>query len=458
MMAATASRPRAASLLHRAIGAVLLVSLGAWAQTAEAPGGRQRIALVIGNDAYRSAPLNNSLNDARDMTQALQQAGFAVVLLENASQRAMAEAISAFGERIRNGEVGLFYFAGHGVQIKGRNFLLPVDQQIEREDEVSYRAIDVGQVLDKMESAQNGTNLLILDACRNNPFMRAGRSLAGGLAPMDASVGTIIAFATSPGAVAIDGVRGRNGVYTHHLLAQMRSPGVKIEEVFKRVRAAVYQETKGQQLPWESTSLVGDFVFIPPVPGSSAQPSAPKRIERELPDIQRSPLNQAGKAFSFSRSEREAAQQSRLRADQSSKLAAMPCLPARKRAPIRIELVEQLDRELAGRMGQAVGVAPRAIEARLKQAGLMVTTRDRAPYSLKGIITSQARMNRMTGVNEITITAALSLVGHNGERVANPLVRDETFTGPDLVSAYHELVREQADEVTLRIHHAYCAR
>ena len=159
--------------------------------------------------------------------------------------------------------------------MKGRNFLVPVDAQIQREDEVAYNSVDAGQVLDKMEAANNRLNIVILDACRNNPFARSFRSGSNGLAQMDAPVGTPIAFATAPGSVASDG-EGQNGLYTQHLLQSMRKPGVKIEDVFKNVRASVRRDSQGKQIPWESTSLEGDFVFVP-------QPPAPAAAVKAVP-------------------------------------------------------------------------------------------------------------------------------------------------------------------------------
>jgi uncharacterized caspase-like protein len=156
----------------------------------------------------------------------------------------------------------VLYFAGHGIQVKGRNFLIPVDAAIEREDEVAYKGVDAGLVLDKLESARNPLNIVILDACRNNPFARGARSAAVGLAQMEAPVGTLIAFATAPGAVASDG-DGKNGVYTQHLLQHIVQPGLKVEDVFKRVRFGVRRDTSGKQIPWENTSLEGDFYFMP---------------------------------------------------------------------------------------------------------------------------------------------------------------------------------------------------
>ncbi len=231
----------------------------------------RRVALVIGNNRYPSAPLLNPVNDARAMAKSLEAAGFQVILRTDANQREMLAAVREFGSRLKDSGAGLFYFAGHGMQIKGRNYLIPVGADIEREDEVAYQAMDAQAVLDKMESAGNGTNLMILDACRNNPFARSFRSASQGLAQMDAPVGTMVAFSTAPGSVASDG-QGSNGLYTQHLLGALQQPGLKVEEVFKQVRGAVRRESQGRQVPWESTSLEGDFYFVQPQAPVAATP------------------------------------------------------------------------------------------------------------------------------------------------------------------------------------------
>ena len=230
---------------------------------AAVPAQEPRHALVIGNANYAVAPLLNSANDATAVAKVLEKAGFTVDLKLNASQKQLQDAVTAFGDKLRAGGAGLFYFAGHGVQIKGRNFLMPVGADIRREDEVPYKAVDVQQVLDKMETAKNRINVVILDACRDNPFARSTRSNSGGLGQLDAPIGSLVAFATAPGSVASDG-RGANGLYTQHLLANIERPGVSIEEVFKRVRLGVRLDSNGGQVPWESTSLEGDFYFFAP--------------------------------------------------------------------------------------------------------------------------------------------------------------------------------------------------
>ena len=233
----------------------------------------QRVALVIGNGAYKEGPLANPVNDAHAIALALKESGFTVIARENIDQRAMLAALREFGDKLRAGGTGLFYYAGHGMQIKGRNYLIPVGASIDREDEVAYSAVDAQAVLDKMEAAGNVANIMILDACRNNPFTRSTRSGQAGLAQMDAPVGTLVAYATSPGAVASDG-SGANGLYTQHLLTAIRQPGSKVEDVFKRVRANVRRDSQGKQVPWESTSLEGDFYFRGgPVSAAPADPA-----------------------------------------------------------------------------------------------------------------------------------------------------------------------------------------
>lgn len=232
------------------------------------PTAEPRIALVIGNSKYASSPLPNPVNDADAMAKALSDSGFKVIQRNNASQREMTGLLRDFGDLLRGGGVGVFYYAGHGMQVKGRNYLIPVDAQIEREDEVAFNSIDANQVLEKMDSAKNRLNIVVLDACRNNPFARSFRSAGQGLAQMEAPVGTLIAFATAPGSVASDGA-GKNGLYTQHLLENMKKPGMKLEDIFKNVRASVRRESNGKQVPWESTSLEGDFYFA-----STGLPSA----------------------------------------------------------------------------------------------------------------------------------------------------------------------------------------
>lgn len=233
-----------------------------------------KVALVIGNANYQSIPLDNPKNDAVDMSEALKALGFDVDLHTDLDRSGMRKAIRVFGEKLRRADTGLFYYAGHGIQINGRNYLVPLKNDVSSADEVQDESIDASAVLRKMEAAGNKTNIVILDACRNNPFARSFRSLEQGLARMDGPEGSFIAYATSPGSVAADG-KGRNGMYTKYLLEALNKPGISIEQTFKWVRNAVKNATDGKQIPWESSSLMGEFVFRADRQNASFENSVP---------------------------------------------------------------------------------------------------------------------------------------------------------------------------------------
>ncbi len=240
-----------------------------------AKGGEKRIALVIGNSAYKDAPLKNPVNDARDIAVALRKLGFEVTEKTNVAQKEMNRAIVQFGEKLRADTVALFYYAGHGMQVKGKNYLIPIDAQIQSEASVRVEAVDVDGVLDQLTVSP--LNIVILDACRNNPFERRFRSVGGGLAQMDAPKGSLIAYATAPGKTAADG-DSRNGLYTQELLKHIQTPGLPLESVFKRVRIGVMTASGEAQMPWETSSLTGDFFFRQPtgaMPAAQPEASAP---------------------------------------------------------------------------------------------------------------------------------------------------------------------------------------
>ncbi len=240
--------------------------------------GNKRVALVLGNATYVEAPLKNPVNDAQDLSDRLQGLGFEVTTATNRNRSQMTAAIRDFGTRAAGADVALFYFAGHGVQVRGRNYLLPVGQTFTDEAVVETDAVDVSNVLARMEEAGAKVSLLILDACRTAPLQRRGRSTGRGLARMEAPSGALIAFAAQPGAEAQDG-DGRNGVFTKHLLAHIGSPGMLVEQLFKRVRAEVERETGRKQSPREESSLTADFYFANAVSGVSLRDQG--RIEDE---------------------------------------------------------------------------------------------------------------------------------------------------------------------------------
>jgi hypothetical protein len=221
----------------------------------------QRTALIIGNSTYSSGPLKNPVNDATDMAAILQKLGFKVILKKNANLETMEEAIEDFGNRLKRGGVGLFYYAGHGVQVNGVNYLIPIGAKINKESDVRFKAFDAGRVLAEMENANNGLNIVLLDACRDNPVGRSFRSASRGLAIVSsAPAGTFISYSTGAGQVARDG-EGRNSPYTKALLQYVQEPGLTIEDVFKGVRQKLRKETG--QVPWELSSLEGKFFFTP---------------------------------------------------------------------------------------------------------------------------------------------------------------------------------------------------
>jgi hypothetical protein len=247
----------------------------------------KRVALVIGNGRYvRGAALKNSTNDARDMASSLRGLGFDVIEKRDVTQKEMNRAIIEFGNKLTPDTVALFYFAGHGMQVRGKNYLLPVDAQIGNESTVRAETVDVDTVLDQLGASP--LNIVILDACRNNPFERKFRSTGGGLAQIDAPKGTLIAYATAPGHTAADG-DGKNGLYTQELLKAMQQPGLTVEQVFKRVRSGVTRASNDQQTPWESSSLTGEFYFkagtqVAQLGGGIGSGRSKEQIEDELWD------------------------------------------------------------------------------------------------------------------------------------------------------------------------------
>ena len=208
----------------------------------------RRLALIVGNAKYPVNPLRNAVNDASDMHEALKKLGFETQLLTNATFEQMEDAIDAFSRKLRQGGVGLFYYAGHGVQIDGQNYLIPVDAPLQSVAMVKYRSVSANGLRERMADAGNELNIIILDACRENVLMREARSVQRGLAIIQAAQGSLIAYATAPGDVALDGSeRERNGVYTKYLLRYITQKGLPVEDLFKRVRIGVKEATKGKQ-------------------------------------------------------------------------------------------------------------------------------------------------------------------------------------------------------------------
>ena len=223
----------------------------------------KRLALLIGNSNYQYAgKLDNPINDVRAIKKVLEQLGFTVLKYEDCSQNTMKRAIDKFGRQLKTKDVGLFFYAGHGVQVDGYNYLLPINAKLDNENDAEYDCVRAGRILAKMESAGSRTNIVILDACRANPFERAWRRGAkgSGLAFMNAPSGSLIAYSTAPGKTALDG-GGKNSPYTTALLEHIDAPDITVLQMFQRVRSTVMSQSDKKQIPWESTSLRGDFYF-----------------------------------------------------------------------------------------------------------------------------------------------------------------------------------------------------
>jgi len=235
----------------------------------------RRVALIIGNSDYQGSisSLVNPANDARAMAASLGEVGFEVDLQLDATRDEIKEAVLDFSDKLHDSDVGLFYYAGHAVQVDGKNFMIPVGADLniknDRRDALSryvgLKTVDINEVLGSMENAEAALNIVILDACRDNPFEGTTRGLSRGLAQTFAPRGTFVAYATAPGQVAEDG-RSNNSPYTSALVEAIRTPGLKLEDTFKQVRREVALETDGRQTPWENSSIYGDFYFTPPAP------------------------------------------------------------------------------------------------------------------------------------------------------------------------------------------------
>ena len=248
-----------------------------------------RIALVIGNSSYAVNRLPNPLHDADLIARTLRAVSFDVTLLIDADQTAMKRAMLEFSRQLRSSDsVGLFYYAGHGVQVDGENFLIPVGADIKSLEEVAINSVNLSEIMKTMERAEGRLNIAILDACRDNPFASRTRSGARGLAPVTAPSGTLIAYATAPGQVALDG-DGSNSPYTAALAEAIPTPGIPLEDVFRRARRKVLEVTGGRQTPWEHSSLTGEFYFKPKgaEPEATARPGAPddKAADKRLAEI-----------------------------------------------------------------------------------------------------------------------------------------------------------------------------
>ncbi len=268
-------------VLRNALFAAAIV-LGSQAALAQ-----NRVALVIGQSAYRAVvPLPNPANDARAMAQLLGDAGFEVVTAADLSQNDLRRTVGEFAAKIAAkgaDTTALVFYAGHGMQIEGENYLIPVDIDPKRETDIPLQAVRLNDLVNTLNSVPSKMRIILLDACRNNPFPDINKSAGHGLAIVDAKIGapgTFLSYSTSPGAVAEDG-RGDDSPYTLALLTAAREPNLSIEDAFKRVRVSVNKATDGRQTPWESSSLTDDFHFFRSGDAVAKQPAAAKRTAED---------------------------------------------------------------------------------------------------------------------------------------------------------------------------------
>ena len=256
---------------HKALFIRMLLGL-AVARLAVLPAQAARQALVIGNAAYTEGALKNPVNDARAMDGKLTALGFKAMKVENLKRQQIGRTLTAFANRLKPGDEVVVFYAGHGVQVKGINYLPAVDADIQSEEDVALNSLNLNTLMERLDETKAGLKLLFLDACRNNPYARSLRSGDRGLARVSAAPsGTLIHFATRPGSVAADG-SGNNGLYTSQLLRFIDAPDVPVETMLKRVSAAVTVESRKQQEPWTEGSIVGEFYFRPGALAATVKP------------------------------------------------------------------------------------------------------------------------------------------------------------------------------------------
>jgi hypothetical protein len=356
-----------------------------------------------------------------------------------------------------------------------------------------------------MDAAHNPLNIVILDACRNNPFVASARSLnSGGLAQMEAPSGSLIAFATAPGATAEDG-RGSNGLYTSHLLRQMATPGLPIEEVFKRTRVAVKQASAGRQIPWESTSLEGSFSFaagsaadnaavttaggvseselwailadagtasgyrayLDKYPQGQHAAEARQRLAGKVevatagarttaPAAQPAATRAAG-GFSFSAAEAELDRRSsdgRIAAAQQT-MATLACPAERRKARVRVQLDDSARGGAAGSPSHPAQLGA-AVSSFLREAGFKVENQGQAAYTVRGNVSAQSRLNVAAGLREVSVSSVLGLTGPRGVALPDQIQRDDSYSNDDIQTAQAELIQRQGAEFAARVVKAIC--
>ncbi|WP_126443828.1 caspase family protein [Sulfuricystis multivorans] len=500
----------------------LMIGLVALAASAATPAWAKNYALLIGNAAYSLGPLDNPVNDANDFAKTLREIGFDARVITNQNKEAMMQAIRDFGERIKgNDGIALFYYAGHGVQVEGENYLLPVNESIRNEEEVKKNAVPANLVLRYMEDSKNRVNVVVLDACRNNPFLKTRSLKSRGLAPMDAPSGSLIAFSTAPGTEALDG-SDRNGLYTKHLMANVKVPGLTVEQVFKRTREAVEIESERlagrRQSPREESSLKGgDMYFVPPPAGkqtddaaielaywnSIANSDSSADFESYLAqypngrfaELAKNRLQAMKSRQTLARSETRTADGGQTAAPAAS-AAPTPAFGQPPAAPTRlaaarpggvygsarkfsfsddegqatVKAAEFLsigcrdmirNKKVALQLDDRSGggeVVRQSLEAKLKSIGVkLAANKAGADFVVRGKITAASGINRLVGINEVDLTADFTLLLKNGNAVASTSAYGSSFSGANRQQTVRALWDEKSEEVVGRLFGDYCS-
>ncbi len=367
----------ALALLGLATGAEERRNLAVTPAPAQAVASEKRVALVIGNSSYQKGPLRNPVNDAADIAAKLRALGFDVVERTDIKTSQIGRTLREFRSRLTPGSIALFFYAGHGLQIKGENYLPAVDADIDGEEDAPNQSIAVRQVMDIMEDAKTRLNLAFLDACRNNPYARSFRSGADGLARISAPSGTLISFATRPGSVAADGT-GRNGLYTSHLLQAIEQPNLPVELMLKQVTAGVKAASRGQQEPWMEGSIEGDFQFrvvavpqVAVIPAAEAEKARREAVEQALQEAQRRSREDEARTR-----EQEATRLAHQKAEQAAatERAVQEALrrsneqAAKERAELQASMQRLIEEALIRQRGSTPAAASAAVVASVSEA------------------------------------------------------------------------------------------
>ncbi|HQW20204.1 MAG TPA: caspase family protein [Rhodocyclaceae bacterium] len=471
-------------------------------------------ALLIGNSNYSIGHLDNPANDAQDLANTLRAIGFETTIRLNQDGEGMKNTIREFGEKLKNNDgIALFFFAGHGIQANGENYLLPVGFPFRNEQEVEKNAVPANMVLRYMEDSKNRVNLVVLDACRNNPFIKTRTLKVRGLAPMDAPSGTLVAFSTAPGTEASDGA-GRNGLYTKHLMANLKVPGMTVEQVFKRTREGVEIESEKEigrkQSPREESSLKGsDVYFIQPLaaakPGSAA---TPEQYELAYWNSIASSSNSAdfesylsqypqGKFVELARNKLQATKspqsgrnESRAMGDGSAAPSYATSRPATVVASARpgkvfsspgnfsfeddqegtVKAAEflsiscrdilknkriRLSLEDKSRQGAAFR---RALEQTLLSTGVRIAASGgAADLIIKGVIETTSGVNQVLRIGEIDLQADFTLTSTNGKTLSMASASGGAYTGSNSQNAARGVWEEKSEEIVGKLLKDYCS-